>query len=46
LKKTPADQVTVYFVVSLVAMIVAYFVIGLILAAILIPKVNAGNFSL
>ena len=46
LKKTPADQVTVYFVVSLVAMIVAYFVIGLILAAILIPKVGPGNFGL
>jgi len=38
LKKTPADQATPYFVVSLVAMIVAYFVIGLILAAVLIGK--------
>jgi hypothetical protein len=38
LKKTPEDQVTTYFVISLVAMIVAYFVIGLILAAILIDK--------
>ena len=38
LKKTPADQITPYFVVSLIAMIVAYFVIGLILAAILIDK--------
>jgi len=47
LKKTPADQVTVYFVVSLVAMIVAYFVIALILAAILIPRVgNPGSLGL
>lgn len=36
LKKTPQDQVTGYFVVSLVTMIVASFVIGLILAKILI----------
>jgi len=40
LKKTPQDQVTSYFVASLVAMIVASFVIGLILTAILIPKVG------
>lgn len=40
LKKTPQDQVTGYFVASLVAMIVASFVIGLILAAILVPKVG------
>lgn len=40
LKKTPPDQVTPYFVVSLIAMIVASFVIGLILAAILIPKIG------
>jgi hypothetical protein len=38
LKKTPQDQVTGYFVVSLITMIVAYFVIGLVLAAILITK--------
>jgi len=38
MKKTPQDQTTSYFVVSLVAMIVAYFVIGMILAAILIGK--------
>ena len=38
LKKTPQDQITGYFVASLVAMIVASFVIGLILAAILIDK--------
>jgi Yip1 domain len=40
LKKTPQDQVTGYFVASLVAMIVASFVIGLILAAILIPSMG------
>lgn len=38
LKKTPQDQVTGYFVASLVTMIVASFVIGLILTSILIPK--------
>ena len=38
LKKTPADQVTPYFVVSLIAMIVASFVVALILTSILIPK--------
>lgn len=36
LKKTPQDQVTGYFVVSLITMIVATFVIALILAKILI----------
>jgi hypothetical protein len=40
LKKTPQDQVTGYFVASLVTMIVASFVIGLILAAILVPKIG------
>ncbi len=40
LKKTPQDQVTGYFVASLVTMIVASLVIGMILAAILIPKVG------
>lgn len=38
LKKTPQDQTTGYFIASLVTMIVAYFVIGMILAAILIGK--------
>lgn len=42
LKKTPKEQTTGYFVASLVTMIVAYFVIGLILAAILIPKNTLG----
>ncbi len=41
LKKTPQDQVTGYFVASLVTMIVASFVIALILAAILVPKLGA-----
>ncbi|MBC7872765.1 MAG: YIP1 family protein [Ferruginibacter sp.] len=40
LKKTPQDQVTGYFVASLVTMIIASFVIGLILAAILVPKLG------
>jgi Yip1 domain len=38
LKKTPADQVTTYFVVCLIAMIVASFVVVMILTSILIPK--------
>lgn len=42
LKKTPQEQTVGYFVASLVTMIVAYFVIGLILAAILIPKNSLG----
>ena len=45
LKKTPQDQVTGYFVASLVAMIVASFVIGLILAAILIPSIGPARLS-
>jgi hypothetical protein len=46
LKKTPPDQVTGYFVASLVTMIVASIVIGLILAAILISKNNGPNMGL
>ena len=38
LKKTPEEQKVGYFVVSLVTMIVAYIVIGMILAAILINR--------
>ena len=38
LKKTPQDQVTGYFVASLITMIVASFVIGLILTSILISN--------
>ena len=45
LKKTPQDQVTGYFVASLVAMIVASFVIGLILAAILIPSMGTTRLT-
>ena len=41
LKKTPQDQVTGYFVASLVAMIVASFVVALILTSILVPHVGA-----
>jgi hypothetical protein len=40
LKKTPQDQVTGYFVASLITMIVASVVIAMILAAILVPKVG------
>ncbi len=40
LKKTPQEQVTGYFVASLVTMIIASFVIGLILVSILIPNVS------
>lgn len=46
LKKTPADQVTTYFIVSLIAMIVASFVVSMILVAILVPKYNPGSLSL
>ena len=42
LKKTPKEQVTGYFVASLVTMIVATFVIALILAAILVNKNSFG----
>jgi Yip1 domain len=42
LKKTPQEQTVGYFVASLVTMIVAYFVIGLILAKILIPSNSVG----
>jgi lysylphosphatidylglycerol synthetase-like protein (DUF2156 family) len=38
LKKTPQDQVTGYFVASLIVMIVASFVLGMILTSILIPS--------
>jgi hypothetical protein len=38
MKKTPEDQVTGYFVASLVTMLVASFVVVLILTSILIPK--------
>lgn len=37
LKKVPADKLVGYFVVSLVVLIAAYFVLGLILTAILRP---------
>lgn len=45
LKKTPQDQTTGYFIASLVAMIVASFVIALILTSILVGKntVTADN---
>jgi hypothetical protein len=37
LKKTPEDKLIGYFVVSLLAIIVVYFVIGLIMSRILLP---------
>lgn len=43
LKKTPQEQTTGYFVVSLITMIVAGFVIGLILAKILIDTSTYGG---
>jgi len=45
LKKTPQEQTTGYFVASLITMIVASFVIGLILTAILIPKVGTVRYN-
>ncbi|MDZ4796302.1 MAG: Yip1 family protein [Bacteroidota bacterium] len=41
LKKTPQEQVTGYFIASLVTMILASFVIALILTSILIPNAGA-----
>jgi len=48
LKKTPMEQTTGYFVVSLITMIVASFVLAMILGSILIPKNSLGlnNISL
>jgi predicted permease len=37
IKKTPADKQVGYFVVSIVAVIVVYFVIGLIMSRLLMP---------
>lgn len=44
LKKTPEDQVTGYFVASLVTMIVASFVVAMILRSILIPSFSTTGF--
>ena len=50
LKKTPADKHVGYFVVSLVVIIIVYFVIGLILDRILMPAMglyyNSGSINL
>ncbi|MDP9229912.1 MAG: YIP1 family protein [Bacteroidota bacterium] len=40
LKKTPADKLIGYFVVCLVVLIAAYFVLGLILSAIIRPMMG------
>ena len=42
LKKTPADKHVGYFVVSLVAIIVVYFVVGLLLTRLLMPALGIG----
>ena len=50
LKKTPADKHVGYFVVSLVVIIIVYFVIGLIMDRILMPAMglyyNSGSINL
>ncbi|MBM3417034.1 MAG: hypothetical protein FJY20_11475 [Bacteroidetes bacterium] len=48
MKKTPQEQVNGYFVASLIAMIVASFVIGLILTSIIIenPGRTGGKYLL
>ena len=40
IKKTPADKHVGYFVVSLLVMIVVYFVVGLIMSRILMPAMG------
>jgi len=42
MKKTPKDQEVVYFVISVLTIIVTNIVIGFILAAILIQTASAG----
>ena len=48
LKKTPADKITAYFVVSLIVCIVVYVVIGWILGSILMRAfgLSYGRYSL
>lgn len=46
LKKTHPEQGTGYFVACLITMIVVGFVLGMILAAILVPKVSAGDLGI
>lgn len=50
LKKTPADKLTVYFIVSLITVIVVYFVValilGLIVAAVYTPMNIGTNFTM
>jgi hypothetical protein len=43
LKKTPQEQVTGYFVASLIVMIVASFVVAMILTSILVPSIGAAR---
>jgi len=48
LKKTPADKHVGYFVVSLLVMIVVYFIVGLIMSRVLMPTMglNYGGKSI
>jgi hypothetical protein len=49
LKKTPADKQMGYFIVSLVVLIVIYFVIGLIMSKVVMSSMglsNVGNLNL
>ncbi len=43
LKKTPADKHVGYFVVSLLVMIIVYFIVGLIMSRILMPSMGLYN---
>ena len=45
MKKTPDDQVVVYYIISLLTIVVTYFVISLILAAILIQTASVSSIS-
>lgn len=40
LKKTPAENHTTYFIVSLLVIIAVYFVVGLIMSAVLMPMMG------
>ena len=44
--KTPADKVVVYFIISLVCLIVVWMVLGLILSAIMVALFFTGAMSL
>jgi len=46
IKKTPADKQIGYFVVSLIVLIVIYFVIGMIMSRVVMPMMGVGYPSL